>query len=63
MSSNTVALPPTTGCGQRAGVLLAGAHTVAITSNVFSGANNVFIVRDPTGSLSTGITSTDNSTG
>ena len=63
VSSNTVALPPTTGCGKRAGVLLAGAHTVAITSNVFSGANNVFIVRDPVGSLSTGITSTDSSTG
>jgi hypothetical protein len=63
VSSNTVALPPTSGCGQRAGVLLAGAHTVAITSNAFSGANNVFIVRDPPGSESTGITFTDNSTG
>ena len=63
VSSNTVALPPTAGCGTRAGVLLAGAHTVDITSNVFSGANNVFIVRDPAGSQSSGINSTGNTTG
>jgi len=63
VSSNTVQLPPTTGCGTRAGVLLAGTHTVAITSNVFSGANSVFIVRDPSGSQSSGITSSGNTTG
>jgi hypothetical protein len=63
VSANTVTLTPTIGCGTRAGMLLAGTHTVGITSNVFSGANNVFLVRDPPGSLSTGITSTGNSTG
>jgi hypothetical protein len=63
VSSNTVQLPPTTSCGQRAGVLLAGTHNVAITGNVFAGANNVYIVRDPAGSVSGGITSTGNSTG
>jgi hypothetical protein len=63
VSSNTVTFTPTIGCGRRAGVLLAGTHTVAITSNVFSGANNVFIVRDPAGSQSSGITSQGNSTG
>ena len=58
VSSNTVALPPTTGCGKRAGVLLVDSHDVAIESNSFAGANNVFKV-DP---LSTGITATGNST-
>ena len=56
VSSNTVALPPTTGCGKRAGVLLVGAHTVAITSNVFGSANNVFTAD----TLSTDITAEGN---
>jgi hypothetical protein len=59
VSSNTVALPPTTGCGRRNGVLLVDSHDVAIGSNSFSGANNVFTAD----TLSTGITSTGNTTG
>jgi Bacterial Ig-like domain len=58
VSSNDVALPPTTGCGMRAGVLLVDSHDVAITSNTFAGANNVFRTAD---ALSTGITATGNS--
>jgi hypothetical protein len=58
VSSNTVTLTPTTGCGKRAGVLLVDSHTVGIASNSFSGANNVFVAD----SLSTGITSTANTT-
>ena len=58
VSSNTVALPPTTGCGRRNGVLLVDSHDVAIRSNSFSGANNVFIAD----TLSTGITSEGNTT-
>lgn len=58
VSSNTVALPPTTGCGRRNGVLLADSHDVAIRSNAFTGANNVFTAD----SLSTGITSEGNTT-
>jgi hypothetical protein len=57
VSSNDVALPPTTGCGMRAGVLLVDSHDVAITSNTFAGANNVF----KADMLSTGITDTGNS--
>jgi hypothetical protein len=56
ISSNTVALPPTTGCGKRNGVLLVDSHDVAIRSNSFSGANNVFTAD----TLSTGITSEGN---
>jgi hypothetical protein len=59
VGSNNVTLTPTTGCGKRAGVLLVDSHTVSITSNLFSGANNVFLA-DP---LSSGITASDNSTG
>jgi hypothetical protein len=58
VSSNNVTLTPTTGCGRRNGVLLVDSHTVGITSNVFSGANNVFLAD----SLSSGITATGNST-
>lgn len=58
VSSNSVALPPTTGCGTRAGVLLVDWHDVAIMSNSFSGANTVF----KTDTLSTGITADANST-
>jgi hypothetical protein len=58
VSSNNVTLTPTTGCGTRAGVLLVDSHTVNIASNAFTGANTVF----KTDSLSTGITSTDNTT-
>ena len=58
VSSNNVTLTPTTGCGKRAGVLLVDSHTVNIASNLFSGANNVFVAD----SLSTGITASDNST-
>jgi hypothetical protein len=58
VSSNSVTLTPTTGCGKRAGVLLVDSHTVGIASNSFSGANNVFVAD----SLSTGITSTGNTT-
>lgn len=58
VSSNDVALPPTTGCGMRRGVLLVDSHDVAITSNTFAGANSVFFM---TGALSTGITATGNS--
>jgi hypothetical protein len=61
VSSNTLTLTPTTGCGKRYGTLLADVHTIGITSNVFAGANDVLIVRDPAGALSTGITSTGNS--
>jgi hypothetical protein len=58
VSSNTVALPPTTGCGTRAGVLLVDSHDVTIRSNSFSGANTVF----KTDTLSTGITAENNTT-
>jgi Bacterial Ig-like domain len=58
VSSNSVALPPTTGCGKRAGVLLVDSHEVEITSNTFAGANNVFKADTP----STGITAVGNST-
>jgi hypothetical protein len=58
VSSNNVTLTPTTGCGKRSGVLLVDSHTVGIISNVFSGANNVFLAD----SLSTGIIATGNST-
>jgi hypothetical protein len=58
VGSNNVTLTPTTGCGKRAGVLLVDSHTVGITSNIFSGANNVFLAD----SLSTGIIATGNST-
>jgi len=58
VSSNTLTLTPTTGCGKRAGVLLVDSHSVGITSNLFSGANYVFVAD----SLSSGITATANST-
>ena len=58
VSSNTVSLPPTTGCGRRNGVLLVDSHDVTIRSNSFSGANNVFTAD----SLSTGITAEANTT-
>lgn len=58
VSSNTVTLTPTTGCGKRAGVLLVDSHSVGITGNVFSGANYVFTAD----TLSTGITANGNST-
>ena len=58
VSSNSVALPPTTGCGKRAGVLLVDSHGVGITSNSFAGANNIF----KADMLSTGITAVGNST-
>ncbi len=56
VSSNTVTLTPTTGCGKRAGVLLVDSHQVDITSNALSGANNVFVAD----TLSTGITADGN---
>lgn len=59
VSSNTIALPPTAGCGARAGVLLVDSHTVSILSNAFGGANSVF----RTDTLSTGIASEGNTTG
>jgi hypothetical protein len=59
VSSNTVALPPTTGCGKRNGVLLVDSDDVTIRSNAFTGANNVFTAD----SLSTGTTSEGNTTG
>jgi hypothetical protein len=59
VSSNTIALPPTTDCGTRAGVLLVDSHSVGVVSNAFSGANSVF----KTDTLSTGITSEGNTTG
>jgi len=59
VSSNNVSLPPTVGCGTRAGVLLVDSHGVGIVSNVFSGANTVFTAD----SLSTDITSQGNTTG
>ena len=58
VSSNSAALPPTVGCGTRAGVLLVDSHTVSISSNAFSGANSVFTA-DP---LSTDLTGEGNST-
>ena len=58
VSSNSLTLTPTTGCGRRSGVLLVDSHTVGISSNSFSGANNVFLAD----ALSTGITSTGNTT-
>ena len=58
VSSNTVALPPTTGCGRRNGVLLVDSDDVTIRSNAFTGANNVFTAD----SLSTGITAESNTT-
>jgi len=56
VSSNTVALPPTTGCGKRNGVLMVDSHDVTIRSNAFTGANNVLSAD----TLSTGITSEGN---
>jgi hypothetical protein len=58
VSSNNVTLTPTTGCGKRAGVLLVDSHTVGITSNSFSGANNVFVAD----ALSSDITASGNTT-
>jgi Bacterial Ig-like domain len=58
VSSNDVPLPPTVGCGKRSGVLLVDSHDVAITSNSFIGANNVF----KADLLSTGITAEGNTT-
>ena len=58
VSTNTVALPPTTGCGQRAGVLLVDSHDAGIRNNRFPGANTVF----KTDVLSTGIISEGNTT-
>jgi hypothetical protein len=58
VSSNTVRLTPTVGCGTRTGVLLQDSHTVSISFNVFSGANSVFTAD----TLSDGITASDNST-
>jgi hypothetical protein len=58
VGSNNVTLTPTTGCGTRAGVLLVDSHTVGITSNAFRGANTVF----KADTLSTGVTSTGNTT-
>jgi hypothetical protein len=58
LSSNTVTLTPTVGCGTRTGVLLQDSHTVNISFNVFSGANSVFTAD----TLSDGITASDNST-
>jgi hypothetical protein len=58
VSSNSVNLPPTVGCGTRAGVLLVDSHTVSIRSNSFVGANSVFKVD----ALSTGITTQGNTT-
>ncbi len=58
VSSNKVSLPPTTGCGKRAGVLLVDSHDVQILSNSFAGANNVF----KADTLSTNITSGANTT-
>lgn len=51
VSLNDVALPPTVGCGTRAGVLLVDSHTVTITSNAFIDANSIF----KADTLSTGI--------
>ena len=59
VGQNNVTLTPTTGCGKRAGVLLVDSHSVAITGNVFSGANYVYTA-DP---LSSGVTADGNSTG
>jgi hypothetical protein len=56
VSSNTVTLTPTMGCGKRAGVLLVDSHIVSITSNAFTSANNVFTAD----TLSTGITAEGN---
>lgn len=58
VSSNTVALPLTTGCGRRNGVLLVDSHDLTIRSNAFTGANNIFTAD----SLSTGITAEGNTT-
>jgi hypothetical protein len=58
VSSNTVALPPTTGCGRRNGVLLVDSRNVAIRFNSFSGANNVFTADAP----STGTTTSEGNT-
>jgi hypothetical protein len=58
VSSNSVNLPATVGCGTRAGVLLVDSHTVAIRLNSFVGANSVFKVD----ALSTGITTQGNTT-
>jgi hypothetical protein len=58
-SSNNISLPPTTDCGRRNGVLLVDSDNVAIRSNAFSGANNVFTAD----ALSTGVTSEGNTTG
>jgi len=59
ISSNTVALPPTTGCGKRAGVLLVDSDYVSILSNVFSGANYVYTAD----ALSYPISASGNTTG
>jgi Bacterial Ig-like domain len=56
VSSNGVVLPPTVGCGKRAGVLLVDSHTASISSNAFIGANDVFTAD----ALSTDITAEGN---
>jgi hypothetical protein len=56
VSLNDVALPPTVGCGTRAGVLLVDSHTVSITSNAFIDANSILRAD----SLSTGIVAEGN---
>ena len=59
VSSNTVSSRPTTGCGTARGRPVGGLPHRQHHSNGFSGANNVFM----TDALSTGITSTGNTTG
>jgi hypothetical protein len=59
VDANSVTYDTGSGCGSRAGVYMEDAHTVGITNNLFSGANNIFVAD----SLSTGITSDGNSLG
>jgi hypothetical protein len=60
VSSNSVTFAaPIAGCDSRTGVRLTDSHTVAIINNAFAGANSVYSADG----LSTGITSTGNTTG
>jgi hypothetical protein len=60
VSSNSVTFAaPIAGCDSRTGVRLTDSHTVAILNNAFVGANSVYSADG----LSTGVTSTGNTTG
>jgi hypothetical protein len=56
VSANSVTFDAASGCGGRSGVLLVDSHTVGITNNAFTGANQAVL----SDSMSTGVTETGN---